>query len=243
MSGKPSSIFKKKKQIHNYPTPKTKTPNTTQNNARYNPQNTRNNRKWATFTFISPHIRKINNLFKHTNVKIAFRYTVARLTKPPNVHKIPPHNKWGTYQLTSKPCDLLYVDQTSRSLKIRYQEHIRYIRSNNPQSAYAQHILRNRHEYGTTNNLMSLLKSLNNRNMLTPKEQFYIRTLHKEGKLIPEHCTGNPKPLFELAIHPAHTPHDSQSAKLPHPGHITCCSASNSRQPATKGMYSEVISF
>jgi len=36
-------------------------------------------------------------------------------------------------------------------------------------------------------------------------------TLHREGKLILEQCPGNPNPLFELAIHPAHTPHDRVS--------------------------------
>ena len=129
MSG--TAQYCKKQQIHNYPTPKTKT-NTTQNNERYNTKNTGNNTKWATFTFTYPHIRKITDLFKHTNVKIAFRHnTIARLTKPTNFHKISPHNKWGIYQLTCNSCDLSYVDQTSRSLKIRYQEHIRYIRSNN----------------------------------------------------------------------------------------------------------------
>jgi len=75
-------------------------------------------------------------------------------------------------------------------------------------TAYLQHILRNQHEYGTVNNLMTLLKPLNNPNMLTPYKQFYIQTLHREGKLIPEQCPGNPNPLFELAIHPTHAPHD-----------------------------------
>jgi len=41
------------------------------------------------------------------------------------------------------------------SLKNRFQEHIGYIKSNYPQSAYAQHILRNQHEYGTLNELMT----------------------------------------------------------------------------------------
>jgi hypothetical protein len=35
------------------------------------------------------------------------------------------------------------------------------------------------------NNLMTLLKPLNNPNTLTPYEQFYIQSLHQEGKLIP----------------------------------------------------------
>jgi len=40
--------------------------------------------------------------------------------------------------------------------------------------------------------------------MLTPYEQFYIQTLQREGKLIPDQRVGDPNPLFELAIHPTH---------------------------------------
>ena len=57
-------------------------------------------KKWATFTFISPHIRKITNQFRNTNVRIAFRCwnTIGKLTKPPKDYDIPRHNKWGIYQ-------------------------------------------------------------------------------------------------------------------------------------------------
>ena len=141
------------------------------------------------------------NVFKHTNVRIACRSnkTTAQLTKPPNDHKIPPHNKWGIYQLTCISCNLSYVGQTSRSLKVRYKEHIRH---NNPKSAYAQHILHNHHEYGTMNNVMTLLKPLNNPNMLISYEQFHFQALHQKGKLIPEQYAGDPNPLFQLSIHP-----------------------------------------
>ena len=61
------------------------------------------------------------------------------------------------------------------------------------------------------NNLMTLLKPLNNPNMLTPYKQFYIQMLQREGKLIPEQGPGDPNPLFELAIHPTHPPHDRVS--------------------------------
>jgi len=180
------------------------------------PTNADDNAKWATFTFTSPYMRKITNLF--INVKIAFRCnnTIARLTKPPNVRKIPPHNKWGIYQLTCKSCNLSHVGQTSLSLNMRYREHIRYIRRNNPQSAYAQHILRSQHEYGTMNYVMTLLKPHNNPNMLTPYEQLYLQALHQEGKkLIPEQCPGDPNPLFELPGHPVHTLHDRASRTNP----------------------------
>jgi len=133
------------------------------------------------------------NRFKHTNVKIGFtcHNTIAKLTKPANDRKIPTHNKGGIYQLTCKSCNMSYIGQTSRSLKIRFQEHIRYIRSNNPQSTYAQHILHNQHEYGTLNELMTLLKPL----------KFYIQSLHQAGKLIPQQHPGETNPLFQLAIH------------------------------------------
>jgi len=64
------------------------------------------------------------------------------------------------------------------------------------------------------NNIMTLLKPLNNPNMLTPYEQFYIQTLHREGKLIPEQCPGDQNPLFELAIRPTHALHNRVSRTI-----------------------------
>jgi len=110
--------------------------------------NMNKNKRWVTFTYISPQIRKVTNIFRNTNVKIPFRCqnTVANLIKPSKDHNIPPHNKWGIYQQTCNTCNLAYVGQMSLSLNIHFQEHIRYIRNNNPQSPYAQHILQNQHE-------------------------------------------------------------------------------------------------
>jgi len=51
-----------------------------------------------------------------------------------------------------------YIAQTSRGLRQIYQEPIKYIRHYEPQSAYAQHILNNKHEYGPINNTITLLK-------------------------------------------------------------------------------------
>jgi hypothetical protein len=61
------------------------------------------------------------------------------------------------------------------------------------------------------NNLMTLLKPLNNSNMLIPYENFYIQSLHQEGKLIPEQYSGKLNLVFQLAIHPFYTPHDRVS--------------------------------
>jgi len=45
-----------------------------------------------------------------------------------------------------------------------------FTRYNNPQSAYALHILQNKHEYGQMNSTVTLLKPLNNPNLLLPYE-------------------------------------------------------------------------
>ena len=95
---------------------------------------------------------------------------------------------------------MTYVGQTSQKLEIRYKEHIRYLRSNKPQSAYALHILQNRHEYGPMNETMRLLKQVNKMTSLIPYNCLYIKTLHQTGKLIPEEYPGDPNPILQAVI-------------------------------------------
>ena len=147
-------------------------------------------------------------------LKITFKClkTMARLTKTTSDFTNPPYNKGGIYQLTCKSCSLSYVSQTSCGLKIRFQERIRYIRNNNPQSAYAQHILSNQHEYGTLHDIMSLLKPLRNANLLIPYQQFYIQSLHQAGKLISEQYPGEPNCYSNWPFTPLrHTAHNIAS--------------------------------
>ena len=80
--------------------------------------------------------------------------------------------------------------------------HIPYIKNNNPQSAFALHILQNWHGRGTVDSIMTLLKPLNNTTMLTPYEQFFIHSVHQQGKLITEQVPGKQNPLFQLIIDP-----------------------------------------
>jgi len=173
---------------------------------------TNKNKRWATFTYISPQIRKVTNIFKNTNVRIAFRCrnTIAKIIRPPKDHDIPPHKKWGIYQIKCNTCGRSYVGQTGLSLNVRFQEHIRYIRNNNPQSAYAQHILQNQHEYIQMNSIITLLKPLNNPNLLIPYEQYYIQTLYWENKLVPEQYPGETNPLLQMVINPQ-PPHNTRT--------------------------------
>jgi hypothetical protein len=163
--------------------------------------------KWATFTHTSPHVRKITNLFKNTNVKVAFKSnnTIAHLTKPPATTSSDPtpYDNSGIYAVSFNTCKQAYVGQTSRSLKLWYQERIRYINNNDPQSAYAQHILHSRHRYGPIDKTMTLLIPLNNTSLLLQYEQYYIHSLHKEGKLISEQNPGDLNPPLILAVDPS----------------------------------------
>ena len=54
------------------------------------------------------------------------------------------------------------------------------------------------------------MKPVNNPNLLIPYEQYYIQTLYREDKLIPEQYPGETNPLFQMAINPQ-PPHTTQT--------------------------------
>jgi hypothetical protein len=159
------------------------------------------NQKWATFTYYNSTVRKITNLFKHTDINISFKNnnTISQILGTKQNNKTPKYNKSGIYKLKCKTCQHSYIGQTSRNLK-RYQEHIIYIRSNNPQSAYAQHILNNRHEYGTIEEIMKLIQPTTHTSLLILYEALLIQLHHQKGQLITEQTPGKPNPLFQLHL-------------------------------------------
>ena len=86
-------------------------------------------KKWITFTYHSPLIHKVANLFKNTNLHIAFRTNNTIFS---HLYHQSPHNKLNTsgiYRLQCKTCKKSYVGQTGRSLAVRHREHIRYIKN------------------------------------------------------------------------------------------------------------------
>jgi len=91
------------------------------------------------------------------NVKTAFRTINTihqQLARQPHKEK----NPSGIYKIIRNTCKKAYVGQVGRAISTRHKEHINYIRTNNPQSAYATHILQNRHEYEPSNETLQLLK-------------------------------------------------------------------------------------
>ena len=86
-------------------------------------------KKWATFTFSSPQIRKVTNLLKKTGIKIVFRSnnTLAHLIETTTKTKTPSHNRPGIYQLKCHTCNHLYVGQTNHNLKTRCYIHLTHL--------------------------------------------------------------------------------------------------------------------
>ena len=101
------------------------------------------------------------------------------------------------YKLT---CNNEYVRQSGRDIQIRYKEHINQIRNCNPQSAYENHILQNRHEFGPAETTLRLLKQCNKGGRMNCWEFKYIQEFQRVGRLITEQQTYDFNPF--LAITP-----------------------------------------
>jgi hypothetical protein len=95
-------------------------------------------------------------------------------------------------------CNLKYIGQTSRDIITRFKEHRRYIKSNNPKSAYALRILNNRHEYGPAQNTVQLIQQCGKNNMLTYWENYYIQNYSNNKELINEQSKLDYNILYDL---------------------------------------------
>jgi hypothetical protein len=75
---------------------------------------------------------------------------------------------------------------------------MRYIKTRNPISAYALRILNNRHEYGSPEHTIKLLKTCIKGKTGNCWESFYMQVL-QQNLLIDEQKTNKPNPLYALA--------------------------------------------
>ena len=83
------------------------------------------------------------------------RYVYQQLS-----HKSDSTNPSGIYEIKCNTCDMAYMGQSGRPITTRHKEHTRYIRTNNPNSAYAMHTLNNKQEYGTANGTLKTPKTM-----------------------------------------------------------------------------------
>ena len=129
-----------------------------------------------------------------TNIKVLFCH------QPPDDTL----NTSGIYKMQCNTCNESYVGQTGRSLITRHRENIRYINIKNPLSAYAMHILNNRHEYGTPEHTLQLLHPCQKGKLMNYWEALYIQQLQQQQLLIEEQKPHDVNPLYSLANTPHH---------------------------------------
>jgi hypothetical protein len=80
-------------------------------------------KKWATFTYFNPKVRKITNTFKDTRLYIAFRptNTIFKYTKEISMMQKDLEES-GIYEILCHTRVLKYEGQTSRDLTTRFSE-------------------------------------------------------------------------------------------------------------------------
>jgi hypothetical protein len=81
------------------------------------------------------------------------------------------------------------------------------MRYNNPTSAYAMHILNNRHDFGPTEETLKLLKPRTKGKRMNCWEALFIRIFHRHNILISKQQVTDTNPPFDLAYIPRDLQH------------------------------------
>ncbi|PNF32319.1 hypothetical protein B7P43_G14024 [Cryptotermes secundus] len=166
--------------------------------------------KWVSYTYNGCYTRKITKLFRNTNVRIAFKvnHTLGKILNTKQSKNS--YEQSGVYKLTCLECQQVYIGQTGRKLITRYNEHIRCIRFNKDDSAYAQHILNRQHQYGPIAQTMELIEVARKGKLMNIKEEYQIYRHYRDNKLIDEQKQAKEintqNSMFDLITTCTHTP-------------------------------------
>jgi transposase-like protein len=137
--------------------------------------------KWAIFTYVRKETRFITQIFKNTNLKIAYKVnnTTETLSKAKPTH-FDKYSACGIYKFTCPDCGKAYVGQTGRSFSVHYKKHRHSFRTNNTNSNFAQHLLDNAHNFAPIDSIMHILEFQKKSKHMNTLERYYI---HKEAYL------------------------------------------------------------
>jgi hypothetical protein len=131
--------------------------------------------KWATFTYVGKETRFITQIFRNTDLKIAYKVnsTIETLSKTTRTH-LDKYSASGIYKLTRPDCGKAYVGQTGRSFSVRYKELRHSFRTNNTNSNFAQHLINNIHTFAPIDATMHILEFQKKSRHLNTLEKYYI---------------------------------------------------------------------
>jgi hypothetical protein len=107
----------------------------------------------------------------------------------------------GVYELKCLTCDQVYVGQTGRNFRTRYEEPINNIRLNNDKSRYAPQILRQNHKYGPIDKTVDILRVASKSKYLDVLGRLlYIYKTAKCKQILNERYVGKSNVLLGLII-------------------------------------------
>jgi hypothetical protein len=118
-----------------------------------------------------------------TNLEVAFKTTtIGKLLR--DTRTMNTYEQSGIYKMICQSCHKVYIGQKGRNLTTRYKEHIRNIRFNKEESAFAQHILGKGYQYRPMEQIMEMIKYARKGNIMTIKENYYIYQCKQINELI-----------------------------------------------------------
>ena len=118
--------------------------------------------KWVIFNNVGKETTFITNLFKKTNIKIAFRTnnTIQKLL----MHKQQTtdiHSHSRAYRLSCTDYWKAYVGQTGRSVDTWFRELKNAFRTASHSSNFAKHLIEHAHSFGPIHSTMQILQLQN----------------------------------------------------------------------------------
>jgi hypothetical protein len=158
--------------------------------------------KWASFTYIGKGTTFITNLFKKTDLKVAWltTNTIQELLMPQHQSR-DKYARSGAYKLTCPDCNKAYVGQTGHSFAMRFKEHKYAFKTNNHTSYYAKHISEQSHSFGPIHDTMQILQYQNKGNHLNTIERFYIYTEVTKNNHSNDEYNISPNKIFNALLY------------------------------------------
>ena len=158
--------------------------------------NPRSTQKWASFTYVGKETSYITNIFRQTQLKIAFRTTSTLGNLLTRRHQA--HDRFflsGVYKLICPDCNKTYVGQTGRLFSTRYKEHKAAFHNNSNTSSFAKNLIEESHSFDPMNNIMQRVHYHRKGAHLSTTERFHIRR-----DLAANNHLNDPKTIFPNAI-------------------------------------------
>ena len=159
--------------------------------------------KLVTFTYIGKETNFITNLFRKTNLKIAFRTnnTIQSLLK--HQQQLPDtYTQSGVYKLKCPDCNKTYVSQTGRSFQVKFNEHKNSFKTNSHISNFAKHLNEQAHSFESIHNTMQTLQRQNKGSNLNKIERVYIYAEYLNNNNLNDEHTIFHNIIFEALLKP-----------------------------------------